>query len=72
MKQIVIVTERTDGFQAVYVDGILKLSDDTIYAGELVAFCESDGVHISERKVDLPEWCDTNWPAELAELMRIT
>ena len=71
MKQIVIVTERTDGIQCVYVDGVLRLADDQIYAGELVEFCDSNGVIITAMYADLPENWSFEWPDQLSELIRI-
>lgn len=67
MKRITVATERTDTYQAVYVDGVLRSQDDTIYFSVIMEWVKDDEpVILSQIEVDLPEY--TDWPETLEKL----
>ena len=66
MKAIVVASECTDGIQAIYVDGKLTHSKDTVYACDIVEAAEGQPIMLTQENADLPE--DTDWPDTLAAL----
>jgi hypothetical protein len=67
MKMLTVVTERTDGIQALYVDGILKDEEEVVYFTEALKFVEeNEPVQMQHFEVDLPE--EVSWPETLQAL----
>ena len=67
MKRICVATERTDCYQAVYVDGVLRSQEDTIYFTCIMEWVkDEEPVMLSQIDVDLPEY--TDWPETLEKL----
>lgn len=66
IRELVVVSENTDAMHALYVDGRLTLSNDTIYACDIVEASEGKPVIIKQEPVDLPE--EMEWPATLQQL----
>ena len=70
MKAIVVAHENSDGIQAIYVDGILKAYDETIYVSTILEFVTLDEpITLRQLNVDLPEGAD--WPGTLEALVEI-
>jgi hypothetical protein len=69
MKSVLIANERTDGTQAMYVDGILRAVDDTIHVKEIIKFVRTDTMTLTQEDFDLPEFGD--WPDTLEALRAI-
>ena len=69
VRQLVVAFENTDAIQAIYVDGKLTHSDETIYACDIVEASEGRPVLITQENVDLP--ADADWPATLQELREL-
>jgi hypothetical protein len=67
MKMLTVVTERTDGIQALYVDGILRDEEEVVYFTEALKFVEAgEPVQMEHFDVDLPE--EVAWPETLQSL----
>ena len=67
MKRIVVATERTDAYQAMYVDGVLRSQEETMYFTCIMEWVKDDEpVILSQIDVDLPEYAD--WPETLEKL----
>ena len=67
MKTIVVATERTEGFQALYVNGVLRAKEETVYFSVVMEWVkDNEPVILSEIDVDLPEYVD--WPETLEKL----
>ena len=68
MKSIVVASENTDAIQALYVNGELKVFEDTIYVSIIMEFVEAgEPITLRQQSVDLPENAD--WPETLEGLM---
>jgi hypothetical protein len=66
-KVLTVVTERTDGIQALYVDGILRDEEEVVYFTEALKFVEpGEPVLMEHHDVDLPE--SVAWPETLQRL----
>lgn len=67
MKTLTCVTERTEGIQALYVDGILRDQEEVVYFTEALKFVEANEPALMEHVcVDLPE--SVAWPETLQQL----
>ena len=70
MKSIVVASENTDATQALYVDGELRVFEDTIYVSIIMEFVEAgEPITLRQQQVDLPEGAD--WPETLEGLMNL-
>ena len=67
MKSVVVAHENSDGIQALYVDGILRESDEAICVSMILKHVTIDEpITLRQINYDLPEYID--WPETLAEL----
>ncbi len=67
--KIVVVTDDESLFQAMYVDGEFKQSDDTIYASDIEDAAAGRPIMLSTMSVELPESGD--FPKTLEKCMQL-
>jgi hypothetical protein len=69
-KHIIVVTDQ-DGNQALYLNGDLQVSDNTIYACDIAEHAGREPINFSHVNVELPEaqLCN-DWPDKFEELMK--
>jgi hypothetical protein len=68
-KTVTVVTE-TDGQEALYVDGILKMHDETIYASDIAEYAGDGPILFRHVHVDYSTDAWT-WPDKLEDLLSI-
>lgn len=68
MKTITIVTELENYDQAIYINGILKYSQDSIYANEIAEFTNGEPVIIEAINVEL---ANDEFPEVLNTIIRL-
>ena len=60
MVAVVVLTDEYTGCQALYVDGVLKYEDDTIFACDIAAHTKNQQMTFEHDFVYLPD--DGKWP----------
>lgn len=60
MVAVVVLTDEDTGCQALYVDGVLKYEDETIYACDIAAHTKNQQMTFEHDVVYLPH--DGKWP----------
>lgn len=65
---VIVVLDEENNHEAVYVGGVLKLSDYTLHLAELVGVTEGMTIQLSRVAVRLPE--HLNWPRDFENLMQ--
>jgi len=64
--KIVVVTDRNEGVQALYLDGTLIICEDRLCAQDIVHAADGQSAVMSHEFFDLPE--NAQWPLTLDEL----
>lgn len=57
---VVVLTDKESGNQALYVDDVLVLDDETVYACDIAAYAKEQPMTLKHEVVDLPFGSD--WP----------